>query len=115
MVGLLYDADCGFCTRTARWLGRWVTVAPLQSSDLIALGVDAARAQREIPAVLASGEVRYGAAAFAAALVAGPWWMRPVGHLLGAPGVRWLAQRGYLVVAAHRHRLPGGTGACQLP
>lgn len=112
---LYYDADCGFCTRTALWLGRWLTVAALQASDLGAVGIDPVRAEREIPAVLASGEVRYGAAAFAAALASGPWWLRPLGAALNLPGVRWLGQRVYLRVAANRHRLPGGTGACQLP
>lgn len=114
MTTLLYDADCGFCTRTATWLGRWLRVAPLQASDLDALGVDVARAERELPAVLPSGEVRYGAAAFAAALLSGPWFLRPFGRLLDAPGVRGVAGRVYRRVAANRHRLPGGTGACQL-
>lgn len=76
--------------------------------------MDAARAERELPAVLPSGEVRYGAAAFAAALRSGPWFLRPFGRLLDAAGVRRVAAWVYGRVAAHRHRLPGGTGSCQL-
>ena len=43
MALLLYDADCGFCTRSAAWLkGRLphLRIEPLQRADLDALGVD---------------------------------------------------------------------------
>ncbi|WP_232548304.1 thiol-disulfide oxidoreductase DCC family protein [Propioniciclava soli] len=128
---LYYDPDCGFCTRVGTWLGRWLSVRPLPTGrgagrdadeaaavaaqELAVLGIDADRVRREIPAVLASGEVRYGAAAFAAALVSGPWWLRGLGWLLAAPGVSQIAERVYRGVAARRHQLPGGTAACQLP
>ncbi len=52
---LLYDAECGFCTRAAHWVRRQlpvdVDVLALQSVDLAALGVDPGRAEREIPFV----------------------------------------------------------------
>ncbi len=113
---LLYDADCGFCTRSASWLS-WVGVPgvrSLQSVDLPALGVDAARAAREIPAVLASGQVVYGARAIGEALRFGPVWLRGAGWLVRGP-LAWLAALVYRVVARYRHRLPGGTGECRLP
>ena len=67
---LLYDADCGFCSRSASWLVAWGVpgVRSMQSVDLPALGVDAARAGREIPAVLPDGRVVYGARAIGEAL-----------------------------------------------
>lgn len=55
MAVLLYDADCGFCTRSANWLRRrhlGVSIEPLQRAGLRALGVDPERAQREIPFVV---------------------------------------------------------------
>lgn len=113
---LLYDADCGFCTRSASWLSRRGVpgVRSLQSVDLAAQGVDADRALREIPAVLGSGEVVYGARAIGEALRVGPWSLRVAGWLVRRP-LAWPAAAVYRVVARHRHRLPGGTGACQLP
>mgnify|MGYP002648530627 CR=1 FL=1 len=71
MSALLYDPDCGFCTRAAQVLARWpVTceVAPMTPDRLTAAGVDAQRADREIPFVDDAGQVSYGAAAIAAAL-----------------------------------------------
>lgn len=60
------------------------------------------------------GAVRSGHAAIAAMLgTAGPLW-RPLGRFLLLPGVSALAARAYALVAANRHRLPGGTPACKL-
>ena len=59
---MLYDADCGFCTRAARLvprLGMRVDVAPLQSCDLAPLGIDAVRSGREMPFVASDGTVSY--------------------------------------------------------
>ena len=117
-VTVLYDADCGFCTKCSRWLmrrGAKADFTPLQAADLAGLGVDAARAQSELPAVLARGDVVYGAAACAAALSTGPRWMRVLSRLLVWPPVAVLAHVGYRLVAAHRHRLPGATESCALP
>lgn len=72
---LLFDADCGFCSRSAaamRRLDLRARIEPMQAVDLAALGVDAERARSEIPYVDANG-VRYGADAIAAALGTGPF------------------------------------------
>ena len=112
---LLYDADCGFCSRSASWLAAWGVpgVRSMQSVDLPSLGVDAARAGREIPAVLADGRVVYGARAIGEALRFGPLWLRVAGWLVRGP-LAWPAALVYRVVARFRHRLPGGTGECRL-
>lgn len=118
MAELLYDADCGFCTRSAGWLRRLglrADVQPLQHADLQALGVDPVRAQRELPFVSPWGEVSYGAEAIGRALQTGPGPWRAVGWLVAHPPVLWLARPVYAVVAAHRHKLPGGTDTCRLP
>ncbi len=114
---VLFDADCGFCTRSAGWFARWsrASVEPLQAVDLAALGVDAARAERELPAILVSGQVVYGSDAVAAALASGPWWARAAGFVLRLPLIRSLARPVYALVARNRHRLPGGTTFCRLP
>lgn len=113
---LLHDADCGFCTRCAAWAARHgARTRPLQSVDLPALGVDADRAVREVPYRHADGRVTWGAAAIADALrdCAPPWWL--LGRVLATAPVQAVARPLYAQVAAHRHRLPGGTAACALP
>lgn len=113
---LLYDADCGFCSRSASWLvaSGVPGVRSMQSLDLAALGVDAVRAGREIPAVLADGRVVYGARAIGEALRFGPWWLRGAGWLIRRP-LAWPADLVYRFVSRFRHRLPGGTGESRLP
>jgi len=116
-MALLYDADCGFCTSSAVWLSRRrlaTRIEPLQRADLGVLGVDPARAEREIPFVSEWGEVSYGAEAIGRALQTGSFGWRVIGWLLAHPPVLWLARPVYRVVAANRHRLPGGTDTCQL-
>lgn len=118
MARLLYDADCGFCTSSAAWLqnrGLTALIEPLQRADLGALGVDAVRAERQIPFVGERGEVSYGAEAIGRALQTGGIGWRLVGWLLSHPPVLWVARPAYSVVAANRHRLPGSTDACRLP
>lgn len=115
---VLFDADCGFCTRAAGLLRRLpleVDVVALQSADLAKLGVDADRALAEMPYVDQDGSVVYGHAAVAAALRTGPRPLRIVGRLLVAPGIGRVAATTYRWIARHRQRLPGGTAACALP
>ena len=114
---LLHDADCGFCMRTARQvprLGLHIDQAAISDVDLPALGVDPARALREMPYVHPDGRVDYGHAAWAAALRTGrqPW--RIAGRVITSGPIEPLAIRVYRWVSEHRHQLPGGTPACAL-
>ena len=118
---LVYDADCGFCTRSVQFVQRWVDrrdrydVRPWQSLDLAAVGLTAQDCDEAAQFVTADGAVRSGQRAIASAATHGaPGW-RPVGALLMAPGVSWVAARAYRWVADHRHQLPGGTAACAVP
>ncbi|MBC2931609.1 thiol-disulfide oxidoreductase DCC family protein [Nocardioides sp. zg-1228] len=114
---MLNDADCGFCMRTARLvprLGVDVDSSTVQAADLEELGVDPERAVVEMPYVHPDGRVDYGHRAFASILRTGPLPARLAGRLITAPGVDPVARRAYAWVAAHRHRLPGGTPACEL-
>lgn len=109
---VVYDADCGFCTRSAHWVDD--DPVAWQSLDLAAVGATQEQADNFV-GWLGDGRIRaLGAPAIAAALRARGGWRRPLGTILDLPGVRRLAARVYPVVARHRHRLPGGTAACRL-
>ena len=114
---VVYDADCGFCTASADWLGRHgrATTQPWQTLDLAAAGLterDVRDAAWFLPPI---GRPVRGARAVAAALreCRPPW--RLLGHVIDLPPVRPLAAVGYAVVARNRHRLPGSTDACRIP
>ncbi len=113
---VIFDADCGFCTASADWLGRHgrVTTQPWQSLDLASVGLTEREVRDAAWYVAPDGRTLRGARAVAAALreCRLPW--RPLGHLLDLPPVRPLAAVGYALVARNRHRLPGSTDACRL-
>ena len=111
MGHLVYDADCGFCTRSARWLDEspvaWHTV------DLDAVHVTRAEADANA-GYLEDGKVTaLGADAIIAALRAKQGGGRVLGALLATPGIRRIAHLLYPRIAANRHRMPGGTAACK--
>ncbi|WP_440082456.1 thiol-disulfide oxidoreductase DCC family protein [Streptosporangium sp. LJ11] len=114
---LVFDGDCGFCTTSVRFAERRVgvraRVVPWQFADLRALGVTRERAEREVLWV-ENGRVYGGAQAVARLLISAglPW--SPLGLVLRIPPFRWVARGIYRLVAANRHRLPGGTPACAL-
>lgn len=115
---LLYDADCGFCTRVAGLaprLGLATRVQPMQAADLPGLGVDPERATRELPFVRAGGGVTYGHRAVAAALRTGGWWWSSVGRLVDSRAADRPMAAVYRWVSRHRGSLPGSTAACALP
>lgn len=118
MPVLIYDGDCGFCTRSVRLVERLpvsVRITPWQTTDLAALGTTRARAEREVVWVGTDGRISGGAAAVADLLRSARFPFSLVGRALGLPVVRTLAALVYRVVAANRSRLPGMTPACQLP
>lgn len=114
---LLVDGDCGFCMRAGGWLAvrtSGIRIVPLQQVDLDALGLDPVAVSTRLHA-MGEGGVRVGSAAIAEALRHGGLPLRAAAVLLDAPVIRVVAQRAYDVVARSRHRLPGGTAACELP
>lgn len=114
---LLFDADCALCTRAATWARtlRWRTIViPLQSIDLAGAGVDPQRATTDMPFISADGEISYGAAAITAALGTGHTGHRALAAVLRSFPFRHLAARAYRLVARNRHRLPGGSAACDI-
>lgn len=116
---LVFDGDCGFCTTSARWLDDRlppdVTVVPWQQLDLDEVGLTSEGVAASVWWIDAAGRRVGGAGAVGAALdaIGGRW--RPLGWLARHRPTSWLAEPAYRLVAANRHRLPGGTPACAIP
>lgn len=115
----VYDGDCGFCTRCARFAERRVPtdarIVPWQWTDLTALGLTEAECDTAVQWVAPGRPSLAGPDAIAALLASStrPW--RALGWLLRQAPVRALAWPVYRWVARNRHRMPGGTAACALP
>lgn len=116
---LVYDGDCAFCTRSVAAIGRLHLASPRivawQHADLPALRLTREQCERELQWVRPDGRVDGGAQAVAQLLLtSGGLWLL-LGLLVRLPPGRWAAAGVYRLVAANRHRLPGGTPACALP
>jgi predicted DCC family thiol-disulfide oxidoreductase YuxK len=114
---LVYDGDCAFCTSSVRLLEKIGAAAEMvawQQTDLGALGLSEEMASAAVQWVEIDGTVRSGHEAVAAALgsAGGIWTLS--GRVLLAPGIAPIAAEAYRLIAANRHRLPGGTPACAL-
>lgn len=109
---LVYDADCGFCTRSAHWLDE----APVAWHTLDLSSVGATQGQADANAGwLVDGRITHlGAPAIGAALRAKGGTARLLGWAMTVPGIRGLAGIVYPRIAANRHRMPGGTAACRI-
>lgn len=119
MSVLVFDGDCAFCTSCVdvarRIAPEQVAMQPYQQADLSALGIEATACAAALQFRDHAGNWHSGSDAIAALLreCGGAW--RFAGSALLLPGVHHVAARVYVWVAANRHRLPGGTPACQRP
>ena len=116
---LIFDGECGFCTRSAEFAARilpagarvvpWQEIRPRLSD----LGLTEEDVRREVYWVDASGRSYAGDEAVARALRAcrGIWPL--AGRILGSRPFNPIAKRVYRAVARNRGRLPGGTPACR--
>ncbi|QWF82486.1 thiol-disulfide oxidoreductase DCC family protein [Amycolatopsis sp. CA-230715] len=116
---LVFDGDCGFCTRAVRWLFAKAKPAAeairYQQLDLAAYDTTAERAGHEVLWIPLDGPISGGADGLARLLrTAKTRRWRVAGRVLGAVPVRWSARPVYRAVARNRHRLPGGTEACAI-
>jgi predicted DCC family thiol-disulfide oxidoreductase YuxK len=107
-VTLVYDGECGFCTRMAWWVERQdrrgrVDVRPNQEEGLIeSVGLSREEVDRAAWAVEPGGVKFEGAAAISRVLreLGGGWAL--VAALYGIPWVRWVEDRYYGRVARRR-------------
>lgn len=119
---LIYDGDCGVCTKLSRFVTTTVrrgpgdfSVSAYQDADLDSLGLSADQCDEALQWVSSTGRVSSAQDAVARVLLAGRFPFKPLGALILTPGINALAGVVYRWVAVNRHRLPGGTPACSLP
>jgi predicted DCC family thiol-disulfide oxidoreductase YuxK len=104
---LFFDAECGFCTRLARWLEpilarRGFAVAPLQDPRVGALlGMQPQELLRELRFLRSDGR-HCGGANAVLAVAREIWWARPLVWLAKVPGVMSLLHAAYRWVGLHR-------------
>lgn len=104
---LFFDADCGFCTRIARWLApivarRGLGVAPLQDPRVSTLlGLSRVELMREMRFLLSDGR-QCGGADAVVALAREIWWGRPLVWLAMIPGMMDALRAGYRWIATRR-------------
>lgn len=118
---LVYDADCGFCTRAAEWLARRrperVGIVAWQAlPDLEALGLTVDDVTTRAYWQDSAGGLHGGSDAIALAMVArGGRLVAAGGRVIAGPVLSPVARLVYGWVAQNRHRMPGSTDACRLP
>jgi predicted DCC family thiol-disulfide oxidoreductase YuxK len=111
---VLYDADCGFCTRWAWRIALFVGprgfhLAPLQApwvhQQLARLGGRALSESELLHElrVLTADDAIYGGAEAFVFLARQIWWAWPVAALMWLPGMMSLSRAVYRWVARHRH------------
>jgi len=113
---LIYDGDCGFCTVTAKQYARIAgdpeRIGSWQSLNLDDYGLTEAQTSASVW-WYSHSRTSSGADACADALKACGWPYSALGSLLSFAPVMWLARRVYPTIARNRHKLPGGTAACE--
>ncbi|HTT65221.1 MAG TPA: DUF393 domain-containing protein [Bryobacteraceae bacterium] len=107
---VLYDADCGFCTRWAWRLmyfagPRGFHLAPLQAPWVRpALNLSCNELLEELRVLTADGGV-YGGADAIVYLAEQIPWARPLAWAARLPGMKFLLRAAYRWIARHRHTL----------
>lgn len=117
---LIYDGDCGFCTRTAVWLRRRLgpgyQIQPSQRlPNLAELGLDKRKVHEAAYWIDPDGRKHRGHRAILRAVRASGGLLGPLARLALIWPVDPMAAWIYGVVARNRHRLPGGTDHCVVP
>jgi predicted DCC family thiol-disulfide oxidoreductase YuxK len=120
-LAVFYDADCGFCTRTALVLRRLdracrLQIVPLQEAQRIAPDAPSQdRLLESMHARSASGRWFAGGAAWLEVARAVPL-LRPLNLVARLPVMRSLVEPAYALIARNRHRISRllGDGSCNV-
>lgn len=114
----IFDGDCAICSTSARLLRKItknrIPIKPYQRLDLASLDLSEELTSKAVY-FLSNGKRHVAAAAVAEILIQSRTIWAVAGLILKLPIIRSLARVVYYVIAANRHRLPGGTPECQRP
>jgi predicted DCC family thiol-disulfide oxidoreductase YuxK len=118
MAVLIFDGDCSFCTSVARHFERRsafpLAITAWQLTDLSAFELTEKQASAQVYLSTERG-LFAGAECFAELMrIQGDPFHRMIAWGMRLPGMRQVCAWGYRQVARNRHRLPGGTPACQI-
>jgi predicted DCC family thiol-disulfide oxidoreductase YuxK len=119
---LIYDGDCKFCQlslefgiKHLRAFPQYVAFQKIEPKDF---GLTASQVRSQIwlaQKTPSTAEVLGGHLAAGAILKLQPaLWLRALGWLASTPPTSWVADFLYKLIAANRHRLPGGSRECQI-
>ena len=118
---LVFDGDCGFCTKSAEWVSRgWhgqalaVAWQTLGEKGLAEIGLTVEQVQESAWWVDEPKMPVGGHRAIGESLRACRGWRRGSGAAIVAPPLSWIGPATYRLVARYRYRLPGGTPACRV-
>jgi predicted DCC family thiol-disulfide oxidoreductase YuxK len=117
---LVFDGDCGFCTKSAEWVSRdWrgraraVPWQTLGEKGLAEIGLTIEQVTESAWWVDQLNQPVGGHRAIGESLRACRGWKRALGTAIVSPPLDWIGPAAYRLVARHRYRLPGGTPACR--
>lgn len=115
---LIFDGDCGFCTTAAKFAERHssspLEIVPWQFANLDALNLTSEQTQKRVYLAV-NGKNYAGHKCLAKYLLLQRNYLwQAAGALMLVWPLSWLAAGGYWLVARYRHKLPGGTPACQI-
>jgi len=119
---LIYDGDCQFCQLSLEFGIKNLRIFPqyvaFQKINPKEFGLTEEQVRSQIwlaPKSPAVGASLGGHLAAGAILGLQPsLWLRALGWLASTPPTSWVADFIYRLIAANRHRLPGGSRACKL-
>ena len=118
---LVFDGDCGFCTRSAEWASRgWsgrartVPWQTLGEKGLAEIGLSLEQVKQSAWWVDQVNQPVGGHRAIGESLRACSGWRRALGVAVLIPPLDWIGPSAYRLVARYRYRLPGGTPACRV-
>ncbi len=116
---LVYDGDCGICTKCVGFVERHLTaeldIVAFQHADLDSLGLTVKECEEAVQWVEPDGRVTSAHIAVGDLLRATGLRWRPLAFLAQTPPFSWVASVVYKWIARNRDRLPGGTPACAMP
>ena len=119
---LIYDGDCQFCQlsldfgiRNLRIFPQYVAFQKIDPKDF-GLTASQVRSQIWLAQKSPANTVALGGHLAAGAILKlqPSRWLKVLGWLATTPPTAWAANLLYKLIAANRHRLPGGSRACKL-